>query len=68
MTEHEARKHFGLRPNDRICFSGLKETADNARKILQRSKSISERIEAEKDLEACIALMADPSWKFVFIS
>ena len=71
MTEQEARKHFGIRPNDRISVSGLQETMKSAKRVLQRSQSRTDRLEAERDIRACEALIASPAFivdfSFIFI-
>lgn len=59
MTKQEARDHFKLRDTDRIDKKGVQELLENAKRRAKYLGLESSRREAQKEVEACEALLAE---------
>ena len=59
MTKQEARAHFKLRDTDRIDKKGVQELLELAQRQAKYYRLESCRKEAQKDIEACKALLEE---------
>lgn len=59
MTKQEARAHFKLKDTDKISREGILEVKRIAEKNAKGWWLESERRKAEKDIEACEALLEE---------
>jgi len=59
MTKQEARAHFKLKDTDQIHKEGVRELKRIAEKNAKEWRLESERKKAEKEIEACKALLEE---------